>query len=849
MPVSPPEFIANYPNGRIITMGNSLRQTALDASRYVPPVNAESSVPVGAIIMPVSRKIKDIKRFILANMELAERYNVSLVVLCSHDAKRQDVARLTLKFTTLKWLAIDGPFDIDAATLPEPPSELDRPASWDLAFKRNFGLQLARLMGWPSIMFVDDDVEIQEDHFFKQIDLMQSGAKVVASNARKEMDLSVVTGAYFEAYGQTAIDSYMSSQAILIDMRENVLGFYAQVYCEDWFFLIPYLLTDGHAAWAGSIPQRVYNRFTTKRAAHEEEGDLLAEGILRLVAKVNADNPDATFHERLQKLVEMADKSYWEQQILHRAMVIQGLIIDANRGFPTRKSGRIKTALKTSLATLVGDDEHDGIHPEAAAEWVKRWADDVLIWQERLRPLKPDAYLELGEALVQLGVHERAEFDDIHTATEVDPYRVYSKEGTRRAIAGLPPVGRTDKQLAGLKSTWILSRYLKHYRLSMTDVPLYARRLRYDRPIRSLSYSKPACTVVMIVRVHEPVEVIIKAVQDVLLANKKNAPIHLLVWVDQSHNGNAESYREFLLARIMLETAGTNIRLLSAIGSVTGDQELEIIRVVGLSYWKTGINSVDHPVIIVNSHNEPLMSGHLADLMNGDKGRMISFEKLMKRLIPASDWRRVHQPEELYAAEQLRQRLIRQTSSTRFSRSMRLRVAAATHHLQDAMARANMSWLEVDDMQYNLVVHNDKGVDLILKAQSAVIVPVSYGSELRSVRFQVEKALNRAMKMHTTVGRTVEVVVAITGEESQEELEEYRQMVSKNLLIHVEWPMATFLASVTIFGVTNSNDTFRKIEALVRYFHWLEDQSFVPHILWIHADRRMKNSRFWRLFG
>lgn len=836
MSVSPPEFVADYPTGRVVTMGNNLRHTALDASRYVPPVNVDASVPVGAIIMPVSREVKDVKRFILGNMRLAERYGMYLVVLCSHEAKRQDVVELTHQFERLKWLAVDGPY-VDPAMSSHPASVLDCPPGWDLSYKRNFGLQLAQAMGWPSVLFVDDDIDIDEDHFFKQVDLMRSGAKVVASNARHEADHSVVVGAYLEAYGPSSVDSYMSSQAILVDMREGVLGFYPQIYCEDWFFLFPYLLTDGQAAWAGSIPQRTYNRFTTRRATHEEAGDLLAEGMLRLVTLVAAENPEATFQQRLKKLVKQADKSYWEQQILHRAMVIQGLIGQAKRPLPSRKSARIKTALEASLATLVGDEHSDGIQPQTIVEWVKTWANDVLIWQERLQGPATAAGTDLEQVLTILGASERADFEEMNTVSTSSVDRVYSSESMKRALAGLPPVDRTKGQLAGLESTWILSRYLQHHHLSMADIPITAQRLRYDRPIRSLSYNKPVCTVVIVVRAHEPVEVVVKAAQAIAAANKKDAPIHLVVWVDRSHDGDARAYREFLLARIMLMTIGTNIRLLSAIGSASMDQEAEIMRVLALSYWNTGINSVDHQVAIVNSHNALLMSGTLADLMNGDRTHTTTLKKLMKNLTPVSTWRTVHQPDDLRAAELLRQRLLRQTPHSRLSVPQRLRVAATARRLKKAMKNANVNWLEVDDMRYTALVHSDEGVDLILKAKSVVIVPVAYGSEFRKVRSLVEKSLERAIRMPHAVGNTVEVVLAITGEEPQSDLESYRQKISDTLLMHLEWPTGTFMTSIIVFGTPEAEDTRHKIEALVRYIHWLENQSFAPRLFWSHARR------------
>ena len=850
MSVPPPEFIADYPTGRVTAMGDNLRQTARDASQYVPPVDIDASAHVGAIIMPVSRSIRGVEQFLLRNMGLAERYGLYFVVLCSGEAKRQDVILLARRFEQLKWLAVDGPFDNNHDALSRPASVLDCPPGWDLSDKRNFGLQLALTMGWPSVLFVDDDVEIQEGHFLKQVDLMRSGAKVVASNARQEADHSVVVGAYLEAYGSVVVDSYMSSQAILVDTRKAVLGFYPQIYCEDWFFLVPYLLTDGQAAWAGSIPQRNYNRFTRRRATHEEAGDLLAEGILRLVMQVVSDNPEARFNERLEKLVQLADKSYWEQQLLHRAVVIQDLLRHSKRSFLNRKTARMKTALEASRTTLVGDQQQDGIQPQALVEWIERWAEDVLAWQDRLRSGTNAPAADLQGALVSLGVEDRTDFSEMYDASEAASYRVYSPEGMRRAIAGLPPITRTNKQIAGLESTWILSRYLQHHHLSMVDVVTWAQRLRYDRPIRSLSYNKPAGTIVMVVRAHEPVDTIVKAAQDVIRVNKKNAPIHLIIWVDHDNNSDVDAYREFLLARIMLETVGTNMRLLSTIGPASGKKpESEIIRVMALSYWKTGVDSVDHQVAIVNSHNELLRGGILADLINGDGTRTGSLQKLMKGLTPISAWKQVREPEDLRATELLRQRLLRQMTPYRLSWRTRLQVAASTHRLRVAMTYADVSWLEVDDMQYTTIVHNDEGVDLVLQSKHVVIVPVAYGGEFRQVRSQVEQALQHTVRMRSTIGSTVEVLLAIAGEEPQEDLASYRQKISDNLLLHLDWPTGTFMTSVIVFGDVKMNDTLRKIEALVLYNHWLENQAFVPRLLWSMSDlgSRVIGRRTWLL--
>ena len=148
------------------------------------------------------------------------------------------------------------------------------------------------------------------------------------------------------------------------------------------------------------------------------------------------------------------------------------------------------------------------------------------------------------------------------------------------------------------------------------------------------------------------------------------------------------------------------------------------------------------------------------------------------------------------------------------------------------MTRADVNWLEVDDMQYTTIVHSDEGVDLILKSKSVVIVPVVCGSEFRQVRSQVEQALQYTTRMRSAVGSTIEVLLAIAGEEPQDDLESYRQKISDTILMHLDWPIGTFMTSVIVFGDIKMDDTLRKIEALVLYNHWLENQAFVPRLLW-----------------
>src|SRR6266851_6901810 len=163
-------------------MGGNLRATSRNFSNYVPPLRRDAVAGLGAIVIPTARRVPTVKRSLLASMALAEGHGVYLVVLCSGDSRPADVERLAGGFTRLKWVVIDGPFRSDVAE--DGLAEFVASQQSDLPDKRNFGLALARLMGWQAVLFLDDDIRMSESMLERQADLMRSGAALVACNAR-----------------------------------------------------------------------------------------------------------------------------------------------------------------------------------------------------------------------------------------------------------------------------------------------------------------------------------------------------------------------------------------------------------------------------------------------------------------------------------------------------------------------------------------------------------------------------------------------------------------------------------------------------------------------------------------
>jgi hypothetical protein len=230
----------------------------------------------------------------------------------------------------------------------------------DTSSKRNIGLLLARALGWQHIVFLDDDICIQQaEHLTDAVRLLHKydGVGLTGSGFP---DNSVVCHAHRKTGGFQ--DTFIGGGALAVNaMTFN--SFFPDIYNEDWFFLLredirlrPIARTSGIAI------QRPYDPFANdQRARAEELGDVLAEGIFWL------------FDEH--KPVEKADRAYWRDFLDKRQSLITeilGRLDDAN--VEPAERGRMRAALKAARGRSAI------IEPQLCVDYLNSWLDDRDKW-------------------------------------------------------------------------------------------------------------------------------------------------------------------------------------------------------------------------------------------------------------------------------------------------------------------------------------------------------------------------------------------------------------------------------------------------------------------------------------
>jgi hypothetical protein len=319
---------------------------------------------VDAIIVPTAREAAALEPAI----ELAGKLGATLVALCSRASSASEVTAL-VKGKGVKLVAID----IDGLPVGVVPtfktckvlSGTSFERLTDTSLKRNFGLLLARLIGWERIVFLDDDIKVPEPIDLRDAAGLTDQYAGVGLAIGDMPDNSVVCHAFREAGG--AQEMFIGGGALAIGPR-SMSSFFPNIYNEDWFFLLD---DDGlrPTAITGTALQKKYDPFREERARTEELGDSLAEGLFWLL-------------DHRESLRDAATFEHWEKFLGERARFITDVIgmVGRMNGDPGQR-GRMLLSLNAALESC------QQIDPDLCVRYVDAWHADRGIWRNHIEDI------------------------------------------------------------------------------------------------------------------------------------------------------------------------------------------------------------------------------------------------------------------------------------------------------------------------------------------------------------------------------------------------------------------------------------------------------------------------------
>jgi len=353
------------------------------------PVGPVMAGGVDAIVVPAGRTAPHL----CPAIELAAAVDCWLVVLCSRQAAAEEVAALAATRPHLRWVAVDLPAGYQHRLLRfDTTGFAEAIPVGDLSVKRNLGLLLARLVGWRSVLFLDDDIRGLRAPAVRRAGAALDRFAAAGFMVREFPDNSVVCHANRLIDGRQ--DVFVGGSALAVDCRRPP-SFFPEIYNEDWLFLFDAVRRRA-VAQAGQAQQLEYAPFHRPgRAAAQELGEVLAEGLMGLL------------HHAVS--VEAADTGYWAEFLRRRRGFLTWLTDRAAASADQTVDPRGPAALR-SLAEA--GRQHAQIRPELCRRYVAAWREDLVRWQESVGELRrfgavPAALhcLDLADAAVSTASH------------------------------------------------------------------------------------------------------------------------------------------------------------------------------------------------------------------------------------------------------------------------------------------------------------------------------------------------------------------------------------------------------------------------------------------------------------
>jgi hypothetical protein len=235
----------------------------------------------------------------------------------------------------------------------------------DTSVKRNIGVAVSRMSGWESVLFLDDDIDIEHaEHVVEAASILDEYDMVGLTNVGYP-DNSVVCHARRDVGLDQ--DTFVGGGALLVPPHRTS-SFFPRIYNDDWFFLLgEHGLSS--VTLIGAVEQQAYDPYDPDRSKIQEFGDCLAEGVFALL---DDDKP-----------VSAAGHHYWSAFLDERRQLIDE-VIAAVRSPDFDKPARRNQMSDALAAALVC---HQAVSPELCVDYLRAWQSDRRQWMGFLNGL------------------------------------------------------------------------------------------------------------------------------------------------------------------------------------------------------------------------------------------------------------------------------------------------------------------------------------------------------------------------------------------------------------------------------------------------------------------------------
>ena len=183
---------------------------------------------------------------------------------------------------------------------------------WTLGYTRNYAIILAKVLGFERVLFMDDDIIIEDNSLVYEMFDLLNNADFVSAEIKGMPDLSVVDF----IMQKVGLEPYrFMSGGFLAFNLNSVAEYFLNYYNEDWIWLFMHR-PEAKLVKYGEVYQLPYDPFENaiEKALHQEFGEILVEGVKRYIEIENKSN------------TLLLNKDFWDEIVKMRANLIKDIM-------------------------------------------------------------------------------------------------------------------------------------------------------------------------------------------------------------------------------------------------------------------------------------------------------------------------------------------------------------------------------------------------------------------------------------------------------------------------------------------------------------------------------------------
>lgn len=149
------------------------------------------------------------------------------------------------------------------------------------------------------------------------------------------------------------------------------------------------------------------------------------------------------------------------------------------------------------------------------------------------------------------------------------------------------------------------------------------------------------------------------------------------------------------------------------------------------------------------------------------------------------------------------------------------------------MKKARLDWVQLDDLAYNVVFHDDTGEESVEHIKRIICLPIEYHNNLPANKQAITREITQHLAQRVINSKDVfMIIVQGKTDNSWEEIDGYREDLMKLIISRIDRRTSIVSFSYRLSPGESPRFFKRRVQAVAEYIHWLQNHTTRIALQW-----------------